>query len=268
MLRFATQLTERVEAAKTRVVKLTNAVSLLKQGSHNAGRMYCTELLLLQFADNSLHYTSDVNGCGRDLRRQLTELWHQCVSSVAMPIIGDNAATAPMKLAALTAVASLWDDHDLAFLQECDIWVVVQSGLQGTVDPALKDTLWAVLAQLVLVSFRKRAASVQTEKWKDYVIKSIIQMLDPTNNADQSGLSQMLSLISLCMPTSADASKDRQMLMELLQVVVPMVSNCRMLAGMLLCVLCSCKVVVLRKRNLLLPLSLPKAFLLISQCRY
>ena len=111
-----------------------------------------------------------LNGCGRALRGELTKLWHQCIATVAMPIIADKSLTdaVPLKLAALTAVSTMWEDHDLAFLHECGLWSHLQNSTMAcnarnaTLDNGapgiesageMQDVLWALLAQLSLTTF-------------------------------------------------------------------------------------------------------------------
>eukprot|EP00656_Telonema_subtile_P050373 TRINITY_DN6504_c0_g1_i3.p1 TRINITY_DN6504_c0_g1~~TRINITY_DN6504_c0_g1_i3.p1 ORF type:complete len:592 (-),score=171.11 TRINITY_DN6504_c0_g1_i3:643-2418(-) len=120
LVRLATELTKRVTRAKCRALRLASALHFLHQGTHNADRRLCTELLLLQLAGDQLHFLEGLNGCGRALRTEITDVWHQCIEIIAMPLVSDPQHET--RMAALTAVSTLWGDHDLSFLSECDMW--------------------------------------------------------------------------------------------------------------------------------------------------
>ena len=59
--------------------------------------------------------------------------------------------------------------------------------------------------------------------WQKYVCENILDVLDPVQNESRAGVTQMLGLISLCMPTN-EQGQSRELLMQFLRVASLMVS--------------------------------------------
>ena len=59
--------------------------------------------------------------------------------------------------------------------------------------------------------------------WQKYVCENILAVLDPVQNESRAGVTQMLGLISLCMPTN-EQGQSRELLMQFLRVASLMVS--------------------------------------------
>jgi hypothetical protein len=227
LVTLTTQLTKRVSRANKRVKRLRSALQLFDQGADSSARRHCTELLLLELTSDMLHFTEGLNGCGRALRKELTKLWHQCLSDVAMPIIDSSGGPVSLKLSALTAISGVWEEHDLAFLHANDVWGKLQRlalSEEMRDDVACKNMLWGLMSQLALSTFCKTAPSEQMDTWQKYVLENMMSVLDIEQNRSRVGKDQMLSLISLCMPTDTEG-KNRDLLVQLMYLTAPMVTE-------------------------------------------
>eukprot|EP00658_Telonema_sp_P-2_P011851 TRINITY_DN14534_c0_g1_i15.p1 TRINITY_DN14534_c0_g1~~TRINITY_DN14534_c0_g1_i15.p1 ORF type:complete len:2071 (-),score=477.87 TRINITY_DN14534_c0_g1_i15:114-6200(-) len=274
------ELVHRVSRAKTRVIRLSSALHWLHQGTHNRDRRMCTEMLLLRLNDAAPHFLHSLNGCGRALRHKITDLWHQCIEVIALPLINDPCHST--RMAALTAMSTVWDDHDLSFLTECDIWTQLKSLIEqvpedqepvvpeafktmtlddlkqhavtemGMVLAQLKDKSaeevslylakeqrdsavssskevqsigWALMTQLALISFCKKAPSVQLTSWRRYSIDSIASIIQ--SSAGTGAGNQIFGLVSLCIPSSLEPERNRdskELLVQLLTAIKPLLS--------------------------------------------
>ena len=231
--RLTLQLLQRVTAAQTRAVRLEAGLLLLGHGSYGFARMHCTQHLLLQLASDDMHFIEGLNGCGRMLRDRLTSLWQQCIATVSNPLIASPDVPPALQLAALSTMSIIWDDRDLEFLHQEQLWNNLQYVALGMTNSTsetedLSKVLWALLAQMALVTFRKKSESVQREAWERGVLESISAVIDPIQNPSCNGVNEMFGLAALCLPVETEL-QNKQLLVHLLKAVVPLVSSSRIL---------------------------------------